>query len=624
MEKIQGFKINKITLSGFSCFKKETEFSLDDVTMIFGSNHVGKSSIGNAIAFAFTGCTFYGEQKTIDRFYNEDNPDISVKLELTDNIGKKHEIVRKRRDDKMSISFDGYSVRQKDLNELFGERDVFLSIFNPLYFIEILGEDGKGLLELYLPTISHEDVLSGLSEYNSNVLKDESLLSPEIYLSAKREQIQKLEIQIAENQAKKSLLTSQRQENAAKLKALSAELKDTEGKISELQKQLPDESLKKQLEEKVTALSLKYEDLLNNSSSKAEISEIDAEITKLEAELEVIYAKKYESKYSIELEKIKAEFESARCEHIKHSEASKNIETGFVCPQCLREITDAEVEPVKAEFLTKLNEIMQKGQACKSQHKELKKLDQQAEKVFDDFQIADLKRVKAQIKSFKDNLKKLSIDENETLKAQLDTIQGQIQEYELKLRLGNLTEQQMTELSALNRKYMQMTAEFKALQELYKSDSLAELNKLIEVDQAEIPLIKEKIYAAVEYAAKRAELTFKDLCTENVKIVLFKVFKTTGEVKNAFQFTYKDRDYKRLSRSEKLLAGMEVSELIKRLTGRLYPMFIDDAESISNIPKPKVQTILSVVKSKTALTVIPRSQSTIIEHSGKPADKLAS
>lgn len=40
------------------------------------------------------------------------------------------------------IIFDSYTVRQADLNELFGERDVFLSIFNPLYFIEILREAG--------------------------------------------------------------------------------------------------------------------------------------------------------------------------------------------------------------------------------------------------------------------------------------------------------------------------------------------------------------------------------------------------------------------------------------------------------------------------------------------------
>lgn len=619
MQRIDGFKINKITLSGFSCFKKETEFSLDDVTMIFDSNHVGKSSIGNAIAFAFTGCTFYGEQKTIDRFYNEDNPDISVKLELTDNIGKKHELVRKRKDDKMSISFDGYSVRQKDLNELFGERDVFLSIFNPLYFIEILGEDGKGLLELYLPTISHEDVLSGLSEYNSNVLKDESLLSPEIYLSAKREQIQKLEIQIAENQAKKSLLTSQRQENAVKLKALSAEIKSVETEISDLQKHLPDESLKKQLEEKITALSLQQEDLIKNCLDKTDTSDFDEQVCCLEARIEDIHEACYQSKYSSELDKIKSEFESARKEHIQCFEANKHVEAGFVCPQCLREITESEVEPVKARFLEKLNDIMQKGQACQAQYKELKELDRQVEKVFDEFQAADLERINADIFAIKEKCVQLMEDENASVKTQLDAIQNQIQEYELKLRLGDLSEQQMTELSALEQKHVQMTAEFNTLQELYKADQITELTKQSETAQAEISFLKEKIFAAVEYAAKRAELTFKDLCTENVKIVLFKVFKTTGEVKNAFQFTYKDRDYKRLSRSEKLLAGMEVSELIKRLTGRSYPMFIDDAESISNIPKPKVQTILSVVKSKTALTVIPRSQSTSTETS-----KLAS
>ena len=50
----------------------------------------------------------------------------------------------------MTITYDGYEILQLDLADLFGERDVFLSIFNPLYFIEELGEDGKKLLELSL------------------------------------------------------------------------------------------------------------------------------------------------------------------------------------------------------------------------------------------------------------------------------------------------------------------------------------------------------------------------------------------------------------------------------------------------------------------------------------------
>jgi len=47
-----------------------------------------------------------------------------------------------------------------------------------------------------------------------------------------------------------------------------------------------------------------------------------------------------------------------------------------------------------------------------------------------------------------------------------------------------------------------------------------------------------------------------------------------------FKFSYDGKPYKFLSLSEKIKAGLEVSELIKKLTGRNYPVFIDNGESI--------------------------------------------
>lgn len=47
---------------------------MGEVTFILGGNHVGKSSIAQAIAFVVTGHTFYGEQRVIDKLYNEDSP----------------------------------------------------------------------------------------------------------------------------------------------------------------------------------------------------------------------------------------------------------------------------------------------------------------------------------------------------------------------------------------------------------------------------------------------------------------------------------------------------------------------------------------------------------------------
>ena len=141
MEKIKGFRITSMTVSGFKCYEEPTEITFGNPTIVTGGNGRGKSSLADAIAFAVTGLPFFGE-RGIDRLHNETNPDLQITMRFTDDIGKAHELTRSRQKDRMSITYDGYAIRQTDLNEMFGERDVFLSIFNPLYFIEELGEDG--------------------------------------------------------------------------------------------------------------------------------------------------------------------------------------------------------------------------------------------------------------------------------------------------------------------------------------------------------------------------------------------------------------------------------------------------------------------------------------------------
>lgn len=157
MKKIEQFQITSLMLSGFKSYEEPTELVFGNPTVITGGNGRGKSSIEDAIAFAVTGCPFFGE-RGIDRLHNENNPDVAIRMCFVDETGTLHELNRTRRKNRMTITYDGYEIRQLDLADLFGERDVFLSIFNPLYFIEELGEDGKKLLERYLPTIPHETV----------------------------------------------------------------------------------------------------------------------------------------------------------------------------------------------------------------------------------------------------------------------------------------------------------------------------------------------------------------------------------------------------------------------------------------------------------------------------------
>ena len=208
MKKIKQFQITSLMLSGFKSYEEPTELVFGNPTVITGGNGRGKSSIADAIAFAVTGCPFFGE-RGIDRLHNENNPDVAIRMCFVDETGTLHELNRARRKNRMTITYDGYEIRQLDLADLFGERDVFLSILNPLYFIEELGEDGKKLLERYLPTIPHETVLSQLSEPVREHLKNETILSPEGSLKRCREEIRSLEERITYLRGQKDLAASQ-------------------------------------------------------------------------------------------------------------------------------------------------------------------------------------------------------------------------------------------------------------------------------------------------------------------------------------------------------------------------------------------------------------------------------
>ena len=70
---------------------------------------------------------------------------------------------------------------------------------------------------------------------------------------------------------------------------------------------------------------------------------------------------------------------------------------------------------------------------------------------------------------------------------------------------------------------------------------------------------------------------------------------------------YNGRRYDWLSLSEKIRAGMEVSELMKRLTGRNYPQFVDNMESVDDLAnvRPTGQVIMAKCVSKAELSVRP-------------------
>lgn len=186
--------------------------------------------------------------------------------------------------------------------------------------------------------------------------------------------------------------------------------------------------------------------------------------------------------------------------------------------------------------------------------------------------------------------------------AQILELKRKLENYKTLISSGNLTTEDINNLNNLMEEERQVDSDFAAQQILYKEQTDDTRKKIEEVEKA-IKDINVKVTAATDYIAKRAELTFGNLAMGKVEFKLCKVLKTTGEVKDCFELTYDKRDYKRLSRSESILAGVSVSEFIKQITDRNYPMFIDDTESVSNIPRPTGQSILARVVPNSPLKV---------------------
>lgn len=597
MEKIKSFQITGMTISGFKCYQEPAELTFGNPTVITGGNGQGKTSVADAIAFAVTGLPFFGE-RGIDRLHNEVNPDVSVAMRLVDDTGKAHELVRTRQNSRMCITYDGSEIRQLDLNDLFGERDVFLSIFNPLYFIEELGNDGKNLLERYLPDLPVEKVLEQLPADLSFVLKDEPLLSPATYLKNKRADIRNLEENIlymrgqrdqAETQGKARL---QMAESAAKKQA------DLQKELTALEEKQFDGLDIPAMRERLVDLSARYEEALRDSGGQEEqdrLSELQAKIAKRQAE-------QYQSRYAQSMAETDAQVKNLAARYQQEGRNYKHLSTGTACPTCHRPIPADVLPELRAEFKKAVDAIIAEGKAKQAQLAELQELDKKASDTFERFKAEDLEKWSQETSELEARRQALA----DSVSQEAEDLRQQIQTLSASIEYGNLSQEEFDRLKECREELRQCAAELAAAEKA-AGQPPEDIDGQISQAEEMITGLKKQISNAAQYVSKRSEMLFSALKMNRVEISLYDVVKTTGEVKDAFRFTYAGRRYDRLSLSEKIRAGMEVSELMKRLTGRNYPVFVDNMESVDDLAnvRPTGQVMMAKCVHGAELSVRP-------------------
>ena len=598
MEKIQSFQITGMTIAGFKSYGEPTDLVFGNPTVVTGGNGRGKTSIADAIAFAVTGLPFFGE-RGLDRLHNEEQPDVSITMNFVDGEGAAHVLTRTRQKNRMTILYDGYEIRQMDLTELFGEKDVFLSIFNPLYFIEELGEDGKNLLERHLPLVTHEAVLAQLSDGTRAALEHEPLLSPETYLKNKRHEIRELEETVIYLQGQKDLADSQGGDWSKTVEDLSARRDALTRTVEALEAKRFDGLDAKAMERQLVELSARYDEAARDGSPR------DAEILEVERKLAARRAEQYHSPYTQAIAEANARLAELAARFNRDKQAFHACVPGAPCPTCRRLITQEALTEVRAALEQSSRTTIAAGQAQRAQLNELNGNDAKAKAVFEQFQADDVTGLERQLAVLK---AKRSED------SPADGLRSQIQQLTADLEYGNLSEAEYTQLKECQEELRECAAGLKAAQAA-ASRTPEDFDGKIKAAQDQITTLKSLMTSVAVYISERAKLTFSALKMNRVEISLYDIVKTTGERKDVFKFTYGGRRYDRLSLSEKIRAGMEVSELMKRLTGRNYPVFVDNMESVDDLNnvRPTGQVIMAKCVSGAPLAVRPVRPINLVE-----------
>lgn len=601
MKKIDKFQITGMTIAGFKSYQEPTELAFGNPTVITGGNGRGKTSVADAIAFAITGTPFFGE-RGIDRLHNEANPDVFVSLRFTDETGN-HELTRTRKKNRMTITYDGYEIRQLDLTDMFGERDVFLSIFNPLYFIEELGDDGKHLLEMYLPMIPHETVLAQLSEPVQESLREKEILSPGTYLTNKRAEIRELENHIIYLNGQKDLAVSQGRDRKQAAQELVQSLESLRSELTALEEKQFAGMDVSALQEQLVDLSARYGE--SSRDGQAEAAQRRASLQALQEKLAQRRAEQYVSPYTKAMAEAGAAIKELGGRYSRERNAYDALAPGTVCPTCHRKITAETLPEVQGELKRAAGTILTAGREKQEQLKQLQELDKKSASTFEQFKAEDIQNWSAEIEKLEEQARRVEQDAGN----QAQDLRAKIQELNADLTYGCLTQEEYDRMLECHEEVKKAEAELFALQSMTEQDA-GGFDQQITRDEQEITALKKHIADVILYVSKRAELTFSQLKMNRVEISLYDVVKSTGEIKDAFRFTYGGRRYDRLSLSEKVRAGMEVSELIKKLTGRNYPVFVDNMESIDDLAnvRPTGQVIMAKCVRGTELQVRPASE----------------
>lgn len=547
--------IKKLHLKGFKNYLESTEITLKNNTLIEGDNAQGKTSIGEAITWAFLGTDLTGNERSSNRLINDKAKVTEVIVEFSFNE-EGHILIRRKKGSTNEIYLDDEKVTNAELARKFYEgKEVFLTIFNPCYFPGLTPKNAKEFLTGIMKEVNKEECLNELGDFmKDKLIKNKFLLNSVTFLKDKRTELRELE---EDNIYLEGIMDGQIKIDIPEIKTFD----DTE--LNRLKEELG-----------------RHQDAPGDKDLKL----LEQELNKLNMGLIAI---PYEKPQLINIKYLEAERTNLLNEYRDYKSQYDGLKAKTItCNSCGNEIDMNELE---RERLAKIMQsIIEKGKRRAAEIEKSKednrKLELEYSEQVNGYKLEKTKKIN-EVKVKIETLKAKEEEENKNIEAKKQELKSDIEELE----------KQKNEVLAFNMNVESLQKQqFEILEKIKESKGKLQNNNL-KVKEINLLIDGAKQFNSIKL---KKQTEFIGNYLNKVKLQFEKLTKD-GEIKDDFKITYEGREFNVLSNAERIKAGLEISSLAMNVLDLGLPIFIDNAESITDIPEINTQLIISaVVKGK--------------------------
>lgn len=622
--------LKKIYIANFKgCRERTIDFG--DVTDIYGANASGKTTIVDAFQWLLfdkdsAGATKFNIRPLDDDGKTVDNVEIKAEAvlvvdgtEITLKKVQRQNWVKKRGTDKVSLQgnintyeIDSFPASEKEFKEKIAgiiDEKLFGLLTNPRNFAALPWKEQRAILMRFISEITDADVLAtDPSKYAA--IADEITVAPiekciekaKKAMSSLKDRQKELPARIDE--ASKSLV------EVPELADLELHRNALKEQLAEIQEQKNDtEAAYKavgELQAEIMQVKLDMGGVEQKAKTYLDKQRREARRTHGELESKVFDLFEKRQKKEDEVKRLQSLIEekekdrSRLGEQWKSTKAMVMDESETVCKFCGQELPADRIEQIRADFEKNKAGLLEKVTA-----------DGRKVKAEIDEASTRIETLQPEIESLKQEWSEATAAKNKAYEA-MNAVPASVdlsanQEYQalqdnlsnLEMRLGNMDtgasiKKQLSiqekgireELDRVNRQFATVEANERA------KERIEELRAEQRTVGQQVADQEKKIFLLEEFSRAKIEM-LPSAINSQFKVVSFKMFEMqiNGGMKETCEMTVDGVPYSSLNSAAKMQAGLDVIGSLSRLYGVTVPVWLDNRESVSEIPEVPGQII---------------------------------